>query len=47
MYYYDTNGGKVDPNSTNMTSTAYYTATVNGNIVQVTLGAKYFEVASS
>ena len=47
VYYYDTNGGKVDPNSTNMTSTAYYTATVNGNIVQVTLGAKYFEVVGT
>ena len=47
VYYYDTNGGKVDPNSTNMTSTTYYTATVNGNIVQVTLGAKYFEVVGT
>lgn len=47
VYYYHLNGGEVNVNSTNMTNTAYYTATVNGDIVQVALGAKYFQVVET
>ena len=47
VYYYNLNGGEVNPNSTNMKNTSYYTATVNGDVVQVTLGAKYFEVVET
>ena len=47
VYYYDLNGGAVNVNSTNMKDTSYYTASVNGDRVQVVLGAKYFEVVET
>ena len=47
VYYYDVNGGEVNISSTNMSDTTYYTATVNGDTVQVVLGAKYYEVVGT
>ena len=47
VYYYDVNGGEVNISSTNMSDTTYYTATVNGDTVQVVLGARYFEVVGT
>ena len=47
VYYYDANGGAVNKNSVNMKNTTYYTAKTTGSRVEVTLGAKYFEVVET
>lgn len=43
VVYYHLNGGSVNESSTNMKNTTYYTATVEGNSVKVTLGINYFD----
>ena len=47
VYYYDLNGGTLNKNSVNMTDKTYYTAKASGNRVEVTLGAKYYEVVET
>ena len=47
VYYYDLNGGKLNKNSVNMTDKTYYTTKASGNRVEVTLGAKYYEVVET
>lgn len=47
VYYYDVNGGVINQNSVNIKDNTYYTATVSGERVEVTLGAKYFETVET
>lgn len=47
VYSYDANGGVINRNSVNIRNNEYYTATVSGDKVEVTLGAKYFETVET
>ena len=42
-YFYDLNGGEVNPSSTNITASGFYTATVEEGKVKVKLSEKYLD----
>ena len=43
VYYYNANGGQINPSSTNITYGDYYTATVDGSLVKVKLSENYLD----
>ena len=43
VYYYDVNGGVINVDSSNLSSTEYYTATVTDNVARIALNQKYFD----
>lgn len=47
IFFYDANGGSVNPDSDNMSYSDYYTATHNGSTVQITLKEKYFSFSAA
>lgn len=45
VYYYDLNGGRVDPTTSNLTTNEYYTVNINENRVEIALLGSYFDYA--